>query len=35
MLTQGTIDRHHLVGKLNGGGPTVRMETGSGSIQIH
>jgi len=35
MVTQGTIDPHHLIGKLNGGGPTVRMESGSGSIQIH
>jgi hypothetical protein len=35
MMVQGTIDRHHLAGKLNGGGPTVRMESGSGSIQIH
>ena len=35
MLTQGTMNNHHIIGKLNGGGPTVRMETGSGSIQIH
>ena len=35
MLTQGTIDRHHITGKLNGGGPMVRMESGSGGIQIH
>lgn len=35
MLTQGTSDRHHVTGKLNGGGPTVRIETGSGDIRIH
>lgn len=35
MLTQGTSDKHHLTGKIGGGGPTVRIETGSGSIRIH
>jgi DUF4097 and DUF4098 domain-containing protein YvlB len=35
MLTQGSNDRHHIVGKINGGGPTVRIETGSGDIRIH
>jgi DUF4097 and DUF4098 domain-containing protein YvlB len=35
MVTQGESDRHHLTGKLNGGGPTVRIETGSGNIRIH
>jgi hypothetical protein len=35
MLTQGSTDRHHVTGKLNGGGPTVRVETGSGDIRIH
>ncbi len=35
MLTQGASDRHHLTGKIGGGGPTVRIETGSGSIRIH
>ena len=29
VTTQGESDRHHLTGKLNGGGPTVRIETGS------
>jgi hypothetical protein len=28
-------DRHHVSGKLNGGGPTVRIETGSGDIRVH
>jgi hypothetical protein len=35
MLTQGSSDRHHITGKLNGGGPMVRIETGSGDIRIH
>jgi hypothetical protein len=35
MLTQGSSDRHHITGRLNGGGPTVRIETGSGDIRIH
>lgn len=35
MMTQGTENHHHISGKINGGGPTVRVETGSGSIRIH
>jgi DUF4097 and DUF4098 domain-containing protein YvlB len=35
MLTQGSNDRHHVTGKSNGGGPTVRVETGSGNIHVH
>jgi len=35
VVTQGESSRHHLSGKLNGGGPTVRIETGSGVIHIH
>ncbi|UWZ84226.1 M56 family metallopeptidase [Occallatibacter riparius] len=35
MVVQGGFDQHHIRGKLNGGGPTVRLETGSGDIQIH
>jgi hypothetical protein len=33
----GGIDseKHHLSGKVAGGGPLVRVQTGSGSIQIH
>jgi hypothetical protein len=33
--SQGTMDRHHVAGKIGDGGPTVRIETGSGSIHIH
>jgi len=32
---QGSMERHHLAGEVAGGGPTVRIETGSGSIRIH
>jgi hypothetical protein len=35
LLMQGELNRHHMVGKLNGGGPTVRVETGSGDVRIH
>jgi DUF4097 and DUF4098 domain-containing protein YvlB len=35
MAVQGTMDRHHVVAKVGGGGPTVRIETGSGDIRIH
>ncbi|MFZ0745170.1 MAG: DUF4097 family beta strand repeat-containing protein [Terracidiphilus sp.] len=35
MLTQGSSDRHHIVGKIGGGGPTVRIETGSGDVRVH
>jgi hypothetical protein len=35
MLTQGSSDKHHITGKLSGGGPTVRIETGSGDIRVH
>ena len=36
MLVQGSIEsHHHITGKINGGGPTVRVETGSGDIRIH
>jgi hypothetical protein len=35
MLTQGAQDHHHVAGKIGGGGPTVRIETGSGSIRVN
>lgn len=35
MLTQGSTDRHHVTGKIAGGGSTVRIETGSGDIRVH
>jgi hypothetical protein len=35
MSVQGSFDKHHIVGKVAGGGPTLRAETGSGDIRIH
>ncbi|MFZ1084177.1 MAG: DUF4097 family beta strand repeat-containing protein [Terracidiphilus sp.] len=35
MLTHGSSDHHHVEGKINGGGPTVRVETGSGDVRVH
>ena len=35
MTVQGSFDKHHITGKVHGGGPTVRIETGSGDIHIH
>ena len=31
---QGDINRQHVIGSINGGGPTVRINTGSGDIEI-
>jgi hypothetical protein len=35
MAVQGSFDKHHIMGKIHGGGPTVRIETGSGDIKVH
>ena len=35
MTIKGSLDHHHIQGTLNGGGPTIRVQTGSGDIQIH
>lgn len=35
MAVQGSFDRHHITGKINGGGPTVRIQTGSGDVRVH
>jgi DUF4097 and DUF4098 domain-containing protein YvlB len=35
MMTQGDYGHHHLRGRVRGGGPTVRLETGSGNIRVH
>jgi DUF4097 and DUF4098 domain-containing protein YvlB len=32
--THGSLERHHITGDINGGGPTVRVETGSGDVRI-
>jgi Putative adhesin len=34
ILTQGDMNRHHVTGAVNGGGPTLRASTGSGSITL-
>ena len=35
LTTHGSLEKHHITGDINGGGPTVRVETGSGDIRIH
>ncbi|HEV2280374.1 MAG TPA: DUF4097 family beta strand repeat-containing protein [Acidobacteriaceae bacterium] len=35
LTTHGSLNRHHVQGDINGGGPTVRVSTGSGDIRIH
>lgn len=35
MSVQGSFNKHHITGKVKGGGPTVRIQTGSGDIRIH
>jgi hypothetical protein len=35
LLSQGTRNGQHIVGTVNGGGPTLRATTGSGNIAIH
>jgi hypothetical protein len=35
MTVQGSFDKHHITGKVNGGGPMVRVETGSGDVRVH
>lgn len=36
LTVHGSMNRHHVIGDVNGsGGPTVRVETGSGDVRIH
>jgi hypothetical protein len=35
MMGQTDSEKHHMSGKVNGGGPMVHIQTGSGSIKIH
>jgi DUF4097 and DUF4098 domain-containing protein YvlB len=35
MTVQGSFDKHHITGKVHGGGPMLRVETGSGDIRVH
>ena len=34
ITTHGSLEKHHIMGDINRGGPTVRVETGSGDIRI-
>jgi Putative adhesin len=34
IMMQGNLNRHHVSGTVNGGGPTIRANTGSGDISI-
>jgi hypothetical protein len=34
ITTHGSFEKHHITGDINGGGPAVRVETGSGDIRI-
>jgi len=35
IASQGSIGSHHVTGRIGGGGPEVRVQTGSGGIHIH
>jgi hypothetical protein len=35
MTMQGSLNRHHVTGVVNGGGPTIRANAGSGDIQVN
>jgi len=34
ITTHGSLEKHHIMGDINGGGPMVRVETGSGDVRI-
>jgi len=34
VATQGTLDKHHLEGKIGGGGPAIELSTSNGSIRV-
>jgi hypothetical protein len=34
LTMRGSMDKHHVNGTVNGGGPTIKAETGSGNIHI-
>lgn len=35
MMATGISNRHHITGRIGGGGPTVQVHTGSGGIHVH
>jgi hypothetical protein len=34
LTMRGSMDKHHISGTVNGGGPTIKAETGSGDVHI-
>ena len=34
ITTHGSLEKHHIMGDINGGGPMVRVATGSGDVRI-
>jgi hypothetical protein len=34
LTMRGSLDKHHVTGTVNGGGPTIKAETGSGDVHI-
>jgi hypothetical protein len=34
LTMRGSLDKHHVTGTVNGGGPTIKAETGSGDVRI-
>ncbi len=34
LTVRGSMDKHHVIGTVNGGGPTIKAQTGSGDIHI-
>lgn len=34
IMVQGSLNKHHVTGNINGGGPMVKAETGSGDIRV-
>ena len=35
IVMQTGLDKRHILGSVNGGGPTVRISTGSGDVTVH
>lgn len=35
IVMQGSLNKHHVTGSVNGGGPTIRASTGSGAITVN
>jgi hypothetical protein len=35
IVSQGTVEHHHVKGNIGGGGPMVHVGTGSGNIRVH